>query len=86
MHLSIHYTRVQCVRGWGWVWGSGPQTDKHLPQSPFTGEFFKMTTFCIAFYESYLFAVSSLPHSYTPILTSRPSFDLSSLYHLSHYS
>ncbi len=28
--------------------------DKHLPQSPFTGQFFKMTTFCIAFYESYL--------------------------------
>ncbi len=21
-------------------WGSGPQTDKHLPQSPFTGQFF----------------------------------------------
>ncbi len=30
-------TRIQCVRG---VWGSGPQTDKHLPQSPFTGQFF----------------------------------------------
>ncbi len=22
-------------------WGSRPQTDKHLPQSPFTGQFFK---------------------------------------------
>jgi hypothetical protein len=29
---------------------SGPKTDKHLPQSPITGNFFKMTTFCIAFY------------------------------------
>jgi hypothetical protein len=34
--------------------GYGPQTDKHLPHSPFTGELFLMTTFCIAFYESYL--------------------------------
>jgi hypothetical protein len=24
----------------GGVWGSGPQTDKHLPQSPFRGQFF----------------------------------------------
>jgi hypothetical protein len=32
----ILYTRIQCVRG---GWGSGPQTDKHLPQSPFTGLF-----------------------------------------------
>jgi hypothetical protein len=32
------YTYIQCVRGWG-VWGSGPQADKHLPQSPFTGQF-----------------------------------------------
>jgi hypothetical protein len=38
----------------GGVWGSRPQTDKHLPQSPFTGLFFEMTTFCIAFYESHL--------------------------------
>jgi hypothetical protein len=28
-----------CVCG-GRGWGSGPQTDKHLPQSPFTGQFF----------------------------------------------
>jgi hypothetical protein len=48
--ISILYTRmyiVQCVRGGGF---SGSQTDKHLPQSPFTGKFFKMTTFCIVFY------------------------------------
>jgi hypothetical protein len=24
--------------GGGGVWGSGPRTDKHLPQSPFTGQ------------------------------------------------
>jgi hypothetical protein len=35
------------------VWGSGPQSDKHLPQSLFKGQFL-MTTFYIAFYESYL--------------------------------
>ncbi len=28
-----------------------PQTDKNLPQRPFIGQFLKMTTFCIAFYE-----------------------------------
>ncbi len=32
------YTYTQCVRGG--VWGSGPQIDKHLPQSPFTKQFF----------------------------------------------
>jgi hypothetical protein len=49
--ISILYTRIQCVRGGG---SSGSQTDKHLPQSLFTDEFFKMTTFCIVFYKSYL--------------------------------
>jgi hypothetical protein len=38
----------------GGVWGSGPQTDKHLPESHFTGQFVQMTTFCIAFSEFYL--------------------------------
>jgi hypothetical protein len=33
---------------------SGFQTDKHLPQSPITGQFLQVTTFCIVFYESYL--------------------------------
>jgi hypothetical protein len=37
-----------------------PQTDKHLPQNPFTGQFFKMTTFCIAFCESYLYTGTGL--------------------------
>ncbi len=32
----------------------GPQTDKHLPQSPFTDQFFLDDDFGIAFYESYL--------------------------------
>ncbi len=47
------YTYTVCKGGGGEVWGSGPQTDKHLPQSPFTDRFIQMT-FCIAFYESYL--------------------------------
>ncbi len=40
--------------------GSGPHTDKHPPQSLFTGKFILLTTFCIAFYESYLSTM--LPH------------------------
>ncbi len=32
------YTYTVC-KGRG-IWVSGPQTDKHLPQSPFTGQFF----------------------------------------------
>jgi hypothetical protein len=35
----------------------GPQRDKHLPQSPFTGNFFEMTTFWIVFYLSNLSTV-----------------------------
>jgi hypothetical protein len=31
--------------------GEGPQTDKYLPQSPFTCQFCKITTFGIAFYQ-----------------------------------
>ncbi len=35
---TIQYTyTVQCVRGGG---GNGPETDKHLPQNPFTAQFF----------------------------------------------
>jgi len=29
----------EVCKGGGEVWGCGPQTDKHLPQSPFTGQF-----------------------------------------------
>ncbi len=45
------YTHTVCGGGYGVC---GPQADKHLPQSPFTGQFFEMTTFCIVFYESFL--------------------------------
>jgi hypothetical protein len=38
----------------------GPQTDNHLPQSPFTGQFFFMTTFCISFYQSNLSTVTTV--------------------------
>jgi hypothetical protein len=38
----------------------GLWTDKHLPQIPFTGKLFSMTTFCITFYESYLSAAQLL--------------------------
>ena len=44
-----------CKGGGGWgLWGSWPQTDAHLPVSPFTGKKFLDDTICIAFYESYL--------------------------------
>ncbi len=42
--------------------GRGPQIDKHLQQSPFTGQFFKMTTFCFDFFESYLSAPVTLQY------------------------
>jgi hypothetical protein len=38
----------QCVRGGG-VWGSGPQTDKHLLQSPITGRFFLLPSMSLIF-------------------------------------
>ncbi len=44
------YTYTVC-KGGGGVWSSEPQTDKHLPQRPFTGQFFYMTTFCFGFYK-----------------------------------
>jgi hypothetical protein len=44
--------------------GSGPQRGKHLPQSP--GQIFRLTTFCITFYESYL----STAHTVSKNLTS----------------
>ncbi len=36
---SILYTIIHCSVLGGGGMGSGPQTDKHLPQSPFTGKF-----------------------------------------------
>ncbi len=41
--------------------GRGPQTGKHLPQSPFTGQLFQMTTFGIAVYQSYLSTIRLIP-------------------------
>jgi hypothetical protein len=38
-------THIQFVRGW--VRGSGHQTDKHVPQSPFTYKFFRWRHFAI---------------------------------------
>ncbi len=51
------YTYTVCTGGGGWV--SRPQTDKHLPQSPVTFQFFKMTTFSLPFMS--LFFVHSIP-------------------------
>ncbi len=52
----------------------GPQRDKHLPQSPFTGKFFEMTTFWIVFYQSYLSTVWPFK------ARGAPSVDLTSLW------
>ncbi len=40
-------------------------SEKHLPQSPYKGQCFQMTTFCIAFYESYLSTVHCLGWYYS---------------------
>ncbi len=45
-YTAYTYT-VQCVRGVG-VWGSWPQTDKHLAQSPFTGQFLRRRHFALS--------------------------------------
>jgi hypothetical protein len=35
------FTAMEGGKGeYGDIGGEGPQTDKHLPQSPFTGQFF----------------------------------------------
>ncbi len=39
------YTYTVC-KGEG-VWGSGPQSDKHMPQSSFTGHFFRWRHFAL---------------------------------------
>ncbi len=46
-------TYTVCKGGGGYEVLGGPQTDKHLPQSTFLlVNFFRWSTFCIAFYES----------------------------------
>jgi hypothetical protein len=37
---AVYMYCIQCVSE-GEVWGSGPQIDKHLSQSPFTGHIFR---------------------------------------------
>ncbi len=50
-HTASTYT--VCKRGGGVGSGPGTQTDKNLPQSPFTGELL-VTTFCNTFFGSYV--------------------------------
>ncbi len=54
--IPYMYTVCNCGER---AWGSGPQTDKHLTQSPYTGQFFDDAS-CIAFYESYLSTCGSI--------------------------
>ncbi len=67
------YTYTECKVGG--VRGSGPQTDKHLPQSPFTGQYFLMMTFCIAFCYSYLSTIRII------LLTDRSTIPFTKLDH-----
>ncbi len=60
--ISILYTRIQCSRGgeYGVMGGQGASRQiKHLPQSPFTGKVFYITTFGVAFYQSNLSMVNA---------------------------
>ncbi len=41
---------TECTQELGYL--QSTNSDKHLPQSPFTGKFFPMTTFCIDSYET----------------------------------
>jgi hypothetical protein len=44
---------TECMQEIGYL--QPVNSDKHLPQSPFTGQFFKMATFCIDFVTSMSF-------------------------------
>ncbi len=46
LYKYVCCTQIQFVRGRG-VWGSGPQTDKHLPQSPLKVNFFTWPHFAL---------------------------------------
>jgi hypothetical protein len=48
--LNYKHVRTAGLR----VYLQSINSDKHLPQSPFTGQFLKMTSFCIDSYLSYL--------------------------------
>ncbi len=58
--LLDHHAKQKTRRG-----GVTPQTDKHMQQSPFTGKCCKMTTFCIAFYQSNLSTPTPLISHYS---------------------
>jgi hypothetical protein len=61
---SLLYTRIQCVGRGGW--GVLGLTDKHLLQSPFTGQFFRCRRF----------ALSSLSLIFTPPCNAKPRIEL----------
>ncbi len=46
--FPVHCIHVDTYTGWGGVFGSGPQTEKHLPQSSFTGQFFRWRHFALS--------------------------------------
>ncbi len=59
LHSVMHLTRFRTYKiarllQTKTLGGRGLQTYRHLPQSRFSVQLYKMTTFCIAFYESYL--------------------------------
>ncbi len=69
VYCTVYTYTVRCLRGRGGggylVWASGLQTDKHLPQSPFTSKYFDddilfalpsmrlIFLHCRAFFDSY---------------------------------
>ncbi len=68
--ISILYTPIQCVMGG--IWGSGPQTDKHLPYKvPLHVNFLDDPILRIAFYDPYLStSVAHATHRVHRIVTS----------------
>ncbi len=64
----IVYTYTVCKGGeYGVIGKGGLRQIEHLPQSPFTDQFFKITTFGIAFYQSNLSTI--IPIKASPALT-----------------
>ncbi len=47
-------------QSWEYIKGRRPQAGKHLPQSSFTGQYFQIVTFDIAFYQSKSFNDSNI--------------------------
>ncbi len=67
--ISILYTRIQCVRGGGGDMGSGPQRQINTCRKSLCMLIFLMTTFCNAFFESYLSTYSNVPNTVDTIIT-----------------